>query len=810
MADESRLAQLAAAILDGTSVDWAAAESESEDTRPPHLKQLKIVAALAELHRTEALPAFECWGHLRLLERIGRGAFGAVYRAWDTRLDREVALKLLPADRAAADGLSSIIHEGRLLARVRHSNVVTIYGAEQIDDRIGLWMEFVRGRTLEEVTQEGRAFSSTEATRIGIEICRAVSAVHGAGLLHRDIKAHNVMLADDGRVVLMDFGTGRELEDPSSTDLAGTPLYLAPEVFLGQPATVRSDIYSLGVLLFHLVSGSYPVQAGTTRDLRLAHERNERFGLRTVRSDAPLPLARVVERAIDPLPERRYQNVDALYDDLVSLDRRPRVVSLVYAAAAAAAVVLVAWLGLAIPGRPPVDAPPAAIQPAIAVLPFENLSKEPGSEGFADGLTYEIHRNLATIGGLELRSARSSFAFKNMQRNLADIDKELKVDYVLEGSIFKSASKVRVSPRLIRVAGNTTVWANTFDREIRDAFAIQDEISLAIGNALRLKLGRGQRRYETNPDVYYQFVQARGLRSRRNPKNAAQAAAIFEAVVTKDPAFAPAWAGLASALADDLKYSSKRPQASEMPPVDPRMEAAALTAIRIDPLLAEAHAAMGSVYAHNRDWDNAQKAFSMALELTPSLTTTHTDFVLSTLLPMGKVSDALELLQTARRIDPLSLDVRRVLALLQVETGHYDDAIESGRWILARDPNFPFADRFLGRALTLAGRSNEALAILQKSSLEGNWGPLGYLYAVTGRRDEAEALAAKHPDAPGRQMLVYAGLGDKDRAFEALERTAAIHWWFAAWAMIRPEMALLRGDPRIADLRRRMGLPPLE
>jgi tetratricopeptide (TPR) repeat protein len=219
---------------------------------------------------------------------------------------------------------------------------------------------------------------------------------------------------------------------------------------------------------------------------------------------------------------------------------------------------------------------------------------------------------------------------------------------------------------------------------------------------------------------------------------------------------------------------------------------------------------MGSVYAHNRDWANAQKAFSTALELTPSLTTTHTDFVLSTLLPIGKVSEALVLLQTARRIDPLSLDVRRVLALLQVETGHYDDAIESGRWVLARAPNFPFADRFLGRALTLAGRSNEALAILQKSSLEGNWGPLGYLYAVTGRRDEAEALAAKHPNAPGRQMLVYAGLDDKDRAFEALERTAAVDWWFAAWAMIRPEMAVLRGDPRVADLRRRMGLPPLE
>ena len=263
------------AVLDGTPLDSAAVEW-CDATERPWARQLKVLAAIAEFHRrsapseraTNAVPtsqsntngeSIELWGHLRLLEPVGHGSFGQVYRAWDTRLDREVALKLLPAGSSSgARPPSAIIHEGRLLARVRHANVVTIYGAEQISDHIGLWMEFVRGETLEQILEQRRVVSTTEAVAIGIELSRAISAVHGAGLLHRDIKTHNVMRAADGRIVLMDFGTGRELDDDASPDLAGTPLYAAPEVLEGQQATIQSDIYSLGVLLYHLVTGSYP------------------------------------------------------------------------------------------------------------------------------------------------------------------------------------------------------------------------------------------------------------------------------------------------------------------------------------------------------------------------------------------------------------------------------------------------------------------------------------------------------------------------------------------------------------------------
>ncbi|MGH9331722.1 MAG: serine/threonine-protein kinase, partial [Vicinamibacterales bacterium] len=328
--NDGLLADLAGAILDGRPIDWGSASDTADEAERPLLDQLKLLAALADVHRVAKV---EHWGHLRVLERIGRGAFGEVYRAWDTRLDREVALKLLPA--APADGemratsrvADSIIQEGRLLARVRHANVVTIYGAERIEDRIGLWMEFVRGRTLEQTLEQGKIFSAAEAVEIGIELCQAMTAVHAAGLLHRDIKAHNVMLAEEGRVVLMDFGTGRELTDPSAAGLAGTPLYLAPELLHGEEASVRSDIYSAGVLLYHLLTGSYPVRARGLRDLRLAHARRERTDVRTARPDVPPTLARIVERAIEPHAEDRYQSASSLTADLAELRPRPGLVA---------------------------------------------------------------------------------------------------------------------------------------------------------------------------------------------------------------------------------------------------------------------------------------------------------------------------------------------------------------------------------------------------------------------------------------------------------------------------------------------------
>jgi serine/threonine protein kinase/tetratricopeptide (TPR) repeat protein len=832
---ERIVADLVDAILDGTPVDWAVAASSVEEAARPLVKELSVLAAVAALHRdpppiastlsrasslsaNKGAEAAEHWGHLRLLERIGRGTFGEVYRAWDMRLDREVALKLLTAGRAAGDReASSIIHEGRLLARVRHPNVVTIYGAEQIGDQIGLWMEFVRGHTLEQILEQRTVLSATEAVGIGLELCRAVSAVHSAGLLHRDIKAHNVMRAEDGRIVLMDFGTGRDSGEEASSDLAGTPLYLAPEVLRGQQAAVRSDIYSLGILLYHVATGSYPVHAQTVRELRAAHERGERTGVQTARRDVRPKLARIIERAIDPQPERRYQSADALGADLAALKPRPTVVRLGYAVGVAAALIVAVGVAWEVRGRQvgssrtpsallagsaglnPVSSPNVspAEQPVIVVLPLKNLSAEPDSDYFVDGLTDEIIRNLAVIEGLAVRSRTSSFAFKDKPHNVRDIGDQLGANLVVEGSVLRSGTKLRINAQLIQVAGDVPLWSDRFDRELKDIFAIQDEISRAIVNKLRLTLGRGQRRYDTNLEAYDLYLKARALVDRRGVDNAQKAAELFEQVVTKDPAFAPAHAGLANAYA----FLSTPNVGIPFETAYPIMRPAAVTALQLDPLLAEAHAAMGWVYSYERDWANAEKAFQQALTLNPSLTQIYTSYSISTLQPLGKHDEALRLLQVALQNDPLSLDVQREIGQVQLLAGRYEEAIETLQRAYAVEPDFPFVSFYLARALMITGRLADA-SLLERA------GPVcrAHAYTMTGQRAEAEKLAAAM-DNPYAEAMVYAFMGDKERTFEALERVATSAPHRLGRLLMAPELAGLRGNPRVVALRRKFGLP---
>jgi eukaryotic-like serine/threonine-protein kinase len=834
-ASRALIADLAGAILDGTPIDWPAVEASADDTNRPLLDELKLLASVAHLHRQFAVPSPatslsatlsldqpdldqpDHWGHLRLLEPIGSGAFGRVYRAWDTRLEREVALKLLRA-RSADARATWVIEEGKLLARVRHPNVVTIYGAEQIGGLVGLWMEYVKGRTLNQALQQGMSFSDDQAATICAELARAVAAVHQAGLLHRDIKAHNVMLADDGRVVLMDFGTGHEMGDATHARLAGTPLYLAPELLRDEPASVHSDVYSLGVLLFYLLAGSYPVCARGVQDLRVAHEQGRRTNIRSIRPNLRPRLARIVDRAMDPDPERRYPTADALAADLSSLTSRSRRKAAGYAMAVVVALILVVWLAVEVrswsAGRPSptrlllagsVPWLPARLataspieQPVIAVQPFTNLSREHDTDLIVDGLTSEIVRHLYQIDGLQVKGWESSLAVRN--QSLADVGDRLGANLVLHGDVLWAGNRVRVNPRLVQVAGNVLLWSDRFEGELKDVFAIQDDIARAIVNRLQLKLGKGHRRYNTNPQAYELYLRARALTGRGGLEGPQKAVGLFKQVIAIDAGFAPAHAGLVNSYA----FLSMQPyQGVSYKDALATMRAAASKAVELDPRAAEAHEAMGWVHSREFDWGAAERSFQHAISLNSSLTSLYTNYSFSTLRPLGKFDEAERQLLAAMQHDPLSVYAQHGMGQLYLSTGRYNEAIAIFERLRSVDAELPFLKRDLGRALVFAHRADEAIPLLDDVRSPHY---LAYAYVGVGRRSEAEKLYAEHERYPYRKAVISAALGNKDRTFEALDEMMRDEPHRVANALAYPEFALLRGDPRLAALRRSLGL----
>ena len=789
--DDGPIGDLAQAVLDGDPIDWPAAESIGHEASRL-IRDLRLVDAISRAQRESLIDVGlsegsldvpqRRWGHLRITERIGGGAFGEVYRAWDTRLERDVALKLFPVDDAG--NAADMLREARLLARVRHPNVVAIHGADLFDGHAGLWMEFVRGRTLESLLQAGEKFPPAEVARIGLDLARALGAVHEAGLLHRDVKAQNVMRDDDSRVVLMDFGTGLR-HDERQGALAGTPLYLAPEVLRGERATAQGDVYSLGVLLFYLLTRSFPVEGATLEDLRRGHERRPEDARDAFGPGVPALVVHVVTRAIDPSPASRYPSVAVMAADLESAIAPPRRrwPWVVAAATAAAALGALVWF--------------APERPIVGVLPFLVGGNDAPSDVVADGLAIDLSRRLAQLDGLTVRSAGSGRASNEATRDLEAWGRALGANQLLVGNVTGEGGTIRrVDASLVRATDGRTIWAGTFVPKDDDLFAVREQIALAVAGKLGLRFARGRMTHQTEPGLQRLFYNARALRARRDSKSRETAVILLEQIHRLDPSYVPVMGALARAL---LTVAADRP---EEPPLDPRAASVALEAYTKDPSWPDANAARGLLCAHQHDWVCARRFFEEAIRLDPAMTENHTDFVFSTLLPLGRAEEALQLLERARMEDPMSFDVKRALALLQVENGLYDKAIETSEAIMADDPDLRYVDQWFGRSLYLSGRTQEALEYFTQERLRDRlWMYRAYVLAVLGRDEEARALLAENSRVDARHLLVYAGLGDRERAFDALRRAAALDPWRAVTWMQRPEMALLRGDPRYHEIR---------
>jgi TolB-like protein len=431
----------------------------------------------------------------------------------------------------------------------------------------------------------------------------------------------------------------------------------------------------------------------------------------------------------------------------------------------------------------------------IAVLPLVNLSQDPANEYFADGLTDELIRNLSILDGITVRSRTSSFAFKGTGRDIRDVGHRLQADYVLEGSVLRAGQHVRINVQLIRVRDDAPVWSHESETELTDIFAIQEDISRGIVNGLRLKLGRGRRRYETSTEAYDLYLRARAL----GPADGVDA---FEQAIAKDPGFAPAWAGLAAARG----YRSglfRLDAAVEVP----KMREAAEKALLLDPMLAEAHNALAIAGAREALWAQTEQSFRRATELCPKCADIRHDYALFLLWPLNRTAEAIEQLRLAERADPLSPDIQRALAYVLPSAGLYEEAARHGERIPADHPQ----RSYYGRAIVLSGKTAEGIRVLEDVFRRGATPGaevrafLGYAYALTGRPADAERMTAG--TNPFNEAVIYAGLGDRNRALEAMERSTAAGPFRVGRQFAWPELALIRDDPRMKSLRKKVGLP---
>jgi serine/threonine protein kinase/Tfp pilus assembly protein PilF len=838
--DDRALADLAASVADGAPVDWQHVQDAISPSRRALIRHLRLVESISHVYRTlpddgaaEARAAAgeaTRWGPLVLLERIGEGTSGEVYRAWDPHLQRDVALKLLSDDRT--DAHRRVLEEARRLARIRHEHVVHVYGAEEHEGRVGMWMELVRGESLDDRVRSRGPLSPPEAALIGSQLCSALSAVHAAGLLHRDVKAQNVILEGSGRTVLMDFGTGEPLRRSAGTNrMVGTPLYLAPEVFKGQAATVRSDIYSLGVLLFYLVTGQFPVWAPSMQDLGRAHGSGARRRLPDLQPGAPAAFVNAVERALDNDPARRHETAAAMERALRSTVERPAtsaprpasrwrrfaVVAILLLAVTAALVVLTR-------GR---TSPSPAIR-RIAVLPLSDLSPGTSPPYLAGAITDRLIASLARVPDLQVTSPSSANQFKDSGAALHTIAQTLHVDGIVQGTISVQpapegdAHRVYLNTRLIAAGTGAELWTGTFAGTVGELEAMQAEVVAALGERLRAAAtpaggGLTTKPHQTTPKAEAAYLAGRYHLGEYGLDSVRLAAEAFSRAVELDQNHALARADLARCY---LFLST----GGAMPPAKGRMMAAAEVkqALAIDDGLAEAHAVRADlVFHYDWDWREAERAYRRAIELDPSAAFQRTQFA-RFLAAARRLPEALEEVEAARRLDPLSAATAQTHGLILFYARRYEEAENVLRQARLMDPQDLRTLTVLGRVYEAQARYPEALEMATRA-MEMASGPTPQLrvqrlrlQALSGRESAAreefkemqrEVAASGVRLSPEQLAYLELAFGNRSGALQHLERALEEREAGLLWIAVDPRVDPLRAERRFHEIVRTLGVP---
>jgi serine/threonine-protein kinase len=772
------------------------------------------------------------FGDYEVQEEIGRGGQGVVYRARQKSLNRTVALKVIGLGHWATEAhLKRFRREAEAAASLEHPGIVPIYEVGERDGSCYFSMQFIEGGQLDEVAKR-QSISFRNAVELMAKVARTVHYAHEHGILHRDIKPGNILLDAKGEPHLTDFGLARLVETESTVtrtlEVLGTPSYMAPEQAVGNNSalTAATDVYALGAVLYQLLTGHPPFAGGTTYEtIKLLLETEPRQP-RLLNPKIDRDLSTICLKCLEKDPKRRYSSALALAEDLERwLKHEPirahRTGVLTHARKwvrrnPSIAVMAATLFALAVPlgvmiwrsgelFRAPQFNPP---EKSIAVLPFLDLSQAKDQEYFCDGISEEILHTLAKVDGLRVVGRTSSFSFKGTGIAASEVGKKLNVASVLAGSLRREGNRVRITAELINTRNGFDLWTETYDRELAGVFALQDEITRSIVDALKIKLaGALSAQPQRNREVYDQYLQGLYFSNKSSEEDLRRALSFFQRAVEKDPTFSRAWTGIAKVwyfLADVY-----------VKPLDayPASREAALKAISLDEKDAEAHCYLSEA-KRVLDWDlaGADAELKRALQLDPNSAPAH---LFSGLHPLfhGQLKDGLQLILEAEKLDPVSPITSYVATAAYLANNRIDDAVIEGQRTLQLDPNYFYLDSVLAAAYRDKGNFPEAIALYTKAQ-EATHLPssgLAITYARMGRQTEARNILAQLVQAREKRYVsapliaaVSTALGDKEEAFRWLELAYEEHSGVLQWVAFLPEFRALHSDARFPHLLQRI------
>lgn len=743
--------------------------------------------------------------HYQIVERLGAGGMGEVYRARDQRLEREVALKLLPQGALGdGDARERFRREALALSRLNHPSIATLYDFDRDGETDFLVMELVQGPSLQ-ARLSGGPLREDEILVIGEQIASALEAAHEQGVVHRDLKPANIVLTIRGHAKVLDFGVAKLAPSPHSSTvfstgtatITGTPAYMAPEQLLGEEVGPRADVYAFGVVLYQLATGRLPFDG-----------------------DQLVALANQVLHTPPPPPRRARPDLSPGLEELIlrCLEKAP-------ARRPSSAAEVATTLRLLREGGETRLMPPLEMAQApgeirsLAVLPFENLSGDPAQEFFADGMTDALISDLAQIGALRVISRTTAMQYKGARRTLPEIGRALHVDAIVEGSVARHGDRVRVTVQLIEAAADRTLWARSYERAVGSVLELQAEVARAVADEIRIKVSpkEAARLAEARPVMpaaYDRYVRGRFYWSKRNPAAMEQAIQEFRLAIDADPLYASAYSGLADcySMIGAFRWKPSRDAFS-------RARAAARRALELDPDLGEAHCSLAvALEYYDWDWEGASRSYRRAIELNPGYATAHSWWS-DLLVTLGRFDEAIAESKLARELDPLSGIIIASLGDCYYYARRYDEAIVHYREAMDFDPGFHVARFNLGRAYGQQGRHREAIAEFEAAVQAAGQDPavstaLGYAYAAAGEIEKAEAIVARleklwweERGAPYPIATIYAGMGRHDAAFQWLERAFEERDRMMGMLRVHPRLDPLRADARFDDLVRRVGIP---